>query len=54
MELNGTQPDVLVWNEPGDAAAGRDRQLDAALEVLKQEVAREKQNQQPVKLRYAR
>ena len=54
MELNGTQPDVLVWNEPGDAAAGRDRQLDAALDVLKQEVEHEKRNRQPVKLRYAR
>ena len=54
MELNGTQPDVLVWNEPGDGAAGRDRQLEAALDVLKQEVEHDKRNRQPAKLRYAR
>lgn len=54
MELNGAQPDVLIWNTPADIAAGKDPQLDAALEVLKQEVEAEKTRVPPVTLRYAR
>jgi tricorn protease len=54
MELYGTQPDVLVWNEPSDVVAGVDRQLDVAINVLKEEVAAEKKRTPPVQLKYAR
>jgi len=40
MEGNGAKPDVEVDLTPADIAAGRDPQLDAALEVLADEVAR--------------
>lgn len=36
MELNGAKPDYIVWPQPGDKS---DRQLDKAVEVLKQDVA---------------
>lgn len=38
MELHGAVPDVIVENTPADTAAGRDPQLDAAIDVLLQEV----------------
>ena len=38
MELNGCVPDVIVWNQPGDIMAGRDRQVDKAIEVLLEDV----------------
>jgi len=34
MENNGVQPDMLVDNKPEDVLAGRDRQLEAAVEEL--------------------
>ena len=34
MENYGVQPDMLVDNEPEDALAGRDRQLESAVEEL--------------------
>jgi tricorn protease len=34
MENNGVQPDLLVDNKPEDVLAGRDRQLEAAVEEL--------------------
>jgi C-terminal processing protease CtpA/Prc len=34
MELNGAVPDYIVWPQPGDAAKGKDAQLDKAVEVL--------------------
>ena len=37
MENNGVQPDILVENTPEDNLAGRDRQLETAVqELLKQ------------------
>ncbi len=39
MELNGAKPDFEVWNAPGEIAAGKDRQLEKAVEVLLKEVA---------------
>ena len=33
VENRGTDPDIEVDNTPQDAAAGRDRQLEVALEV---------------------
>jgi tricorn protease len=54
MELHGTQPDVVVWHDPADLVAGQDRQLEAAIRLLKDEVAAEKQKAPTVKLQYAR
>jgi hypothetical protein len=34
MERRGCEPDHVVWPEPGDEAAGVDRQLDRAVDVL--------------------
>jgi tricorn protease len=34
MENYGVQPDMLVDNKPEDTLAGRDRQLEAAVEEL--------------------
>lgn len=38
MELNGAVPDVVLWPHPLDAANGRDRQLDKAIELLLEDV----------------
>ena len=38
MELNGAIPDVTIWPTPGDVPAGKDQQLEKAIEVLQQEV----------------
>ncbi len=38
MELHGAIPDVIVENTPADANAGRDPQLDAAIDVLSADV----------------
>ena len=38
MELNGAMPDVIVEITPADTVAGRDPQLDTAIDVLKDEV----------------
>ncbi|MCL1921418.1 MAG: S41 family peptidase [Kiritimatiellaeota bacterium] len=54
MELHGAQPDVLVWHTPADTAAGRDPQLDAAIDLLKREVEADKKKNPPAKLKYAR
>ncbi len=34
MENHGAVPDILVLSEPGDEAAGKDKQLDAAIADL--------------------
>ena len=39
MELNGCVPDIVIWPEPGELETGRDRQLDAAVQVLLEDVA---------------
>jgi len=44
MELNGAKPDHIVWPQPGDKT---DRQLEKAVEVLKQDVAEWKKRPQP-------
>jgi tricorn protease len=54
MELNGAQPDVLVWNTPDDTVAGRDPQLEAAIRVMGEEVEAFKKSHPPVSLNYAR
>ncbi len=47
MELNGCVPDITVWPEPGEAAAGKDRQLEAAVEALSASVAEWKARPRP-------
>ncbi len=42
MELHGAVPDVLVWDQPGDIARHKDRQLEAAVRTLLAEM-KEKQ-----------
>ena len=54
MELHGTQPDEVVWNDPADLANGVDRQLDTAIRVLKEAAEAEKKKQPAVRLNYAR
>lgn len=43
MELNGAQPNFVVWNQPGELSAGVDQQLKKAVTVLLEEVAKAKQ-----------
>jgi len=38
MELNGAVPDHVIWPEPGEIPAGKDRQLEKAVEVLQADV----------------
>lgn len=44
MENNGVQPDMLVDNKPEDTLAGRDRQLEAAVEELMKQLNGSKRN----------
>ena len=39
VENHGADPDVLLENDPASASAGRDLQLEKAVELLKKEVA---------------
>jgi tricorn protease len=39
MERNGCVPDVVLWPEPGELPAGKDRQLEKAIELLRDDVA---------------
>lgn len=47
MELHGAIPDVIVANTPADTVAGRDPQLDAAIDTLQEEVSKAQQNTTP-------
>ena len=47
MEWHGAKPDVPVDITPADIAAGRDPQLDAAIETLRKEAAAAKANPPP-------
>jgi tricorn protease len=38
MELNGAVPDDILWPQPGEWPAGRDAQLQKAIEVLAEDV----------------
>ena len=49
MELHGAQPDYVIWPYPGDIPAGKDTQLEKAIEVLLQEVE-EAKKLKPAKL----
>ena len=44
MENNGVQPDMLVDNTPEDTHAGRDRQLEAAVEELMKQLNGSRRN----------
>jgi tricorn protease len=39
MELNGAEPDITIWPQPGEPARGIDSQLDKAIELLAEDVA---------------
>jgi tricorn protease len=47
MELNGAEPDVEIWPEPGEWPSGEDRQRAEAIEQLKQAVSEAKDQPQP-------
>ena len=47
MELNGAVPDVIVWPQPGEMPAGKDTQLEKAVEVLSEDVAAWKARPRP-------
>jgi tricorn protease len=44
MENYGVQPDILVDNKPEDALAGRDRQLEAAVDELMKQLNGSRKN----------
>jgi tricorn protease len=44
MENYGVQPDLLVENKPEDVLAGRDRQLEAAVEELMKQLNGSRKN----------
>jgi tricorn protease len=52
MEEQGVEPDVTVWNTPEDEIKGYDRQLEKAIEMLKEDVVKYKKNNPPVELRF--
>jgi len=52
MEERGVEPDVTVWNTPADEVSGYDRQLEKAIELLKEDVELYKKNNPPVQPRY--
>jgi C-terminal processing protease CtpA/Prc len=52
MEEQGVEPDVTVWNTPQDEINGYDRQLEKAIELLKEDVKLYKKNNPPVQPRF--
>ena len=52
MELNGCVPDVVIWPEPTEMPAGKDRQLEKAVELLSADAKAFKNRPKP-KLRKA-
>lgn len=47
MELNGCVPHFTLWPTPGDLSAGKDVQLDKAIEVLLEDVEAEQAKPRP-------
>ena len=47
MELHGAIPDFVVWPQPGDAAAGKDVQIEKGVQVLLEDVRAWKDRPQP-------
>lgn len=52
MEEKGVEPDVILWNTPEDEINDYDRQLEKAIELLKEDVELYKQNNPPVQPRF--
>lgn len=50
MELHGVVPDYIIWPQPGELAAGRDAQLERAVEVLLDDVKADKVQPRPTLL----
>jgi tricorn protease len=42
MELNGAKPDFILWPQPNEIPTGIDKQLELAIEVLRDEVSKVK------------
>ncbi|MEM9703209.1 MAG: S41 family peptidase, partial [Planctomycetota bacterium] len=51
MELNGAVPHVELWPQPGELPAGKDRQLEKAVTVLKKQVKKAKKSPPPALLK---
>ena len=47
MERHGAVPDVIVWQQPGDAAKGKDAQIEKGVEALLEDVKASKARPQP-------
>ncbi|MCP4592229.1 MAG: peptidase S41, partial [bacterium] len=47
MELNGAVPDFVLWPQPGEMPAGKDIQLEKAIEVLLDDVTQWNARPQP-------
>jgi tricorn protease len=47
MELNGAVPDHVLWPKPGEIPAGKDSQLNKAIQVLLRDVSAWKKRPQP-------
>ena len=47
MELHGAVPQHIVWPEPGQMPAGKDVQLEKAVEVLRADVKAWQERPQP-------
>jgi len=47
MERHGAVPDVIVWPQPGDAAKGKDAQIEKGVEALLEDVKAWKARPQP-------
>jgi tricorn protease len=47
MELHGAVPDVIVWPQPGEAAKGKDSQIEKGVELLLKDVEAWKNRPQP-------
>lgn len=47
MEMNGAEPDFLVWNKPGELPSGKDRQIEKAVQVLKSDISAFQKQKRP-------
>jgi tricorn protease len=47
MELNGAVPHAILWPEPGEMPAGKDRQIERAVKMLQKDVAKAQQTPRP-------
>jgi hypothetical protein len=48
MELNGAVPHHVLWPQPGEMPAGKDIQLEKAVEVLLEEIEAAPEPPKPV------